>query len=213
MHVSLEGYCGSGRMANICAPMDITQDPNNFNKGVVYDLDARSSIFTELEEYKYSRNIGNKVKDLHTNEINFRSKPFKLGGFVIGLGNKETVWSIMKSAHVPVRCFEDDDCISSKVVTGGLVEFSSKSPLEFNRLYFTCVNVTVDATLSQCSNGFVIDTVPPTKGEVTVHTKKSGFITDDNLINIHWRGFADNNLSKRFGYPSSIKFFELAVGK
>ena len=119
----------------------------------------------------------------------------------------------MKSAYVPVRCIEDNECIVSKVETGGLIEFSSRLPLKPNTLYFTCVNVTKDPSLSQCSNGFMIDLDPPSKGKVIVQSTKSGFITDDNHIFIHWLGFVDNDLSKKLAYPSSIKHFEVAVGR
>lgn len=69
---------------------------NVYNKGVVYDLDVWLEFFLVLDMYKYIRNIGNKLKDLYVNEINYEVYFFKFGVFVVGLGKMENVWSIIK---------------------------------------------------------------------------------------------------------------------
>lgn len=213
LRACLEGYCRSGKVSKTCTFINVIQDPNYYNKGVVYDLDARSEFFSALDAYKYTRNIGNKLKELHTNEINYRAQFFRPGAFIIGLGKTINVWCISKSARVPMRCEEDDSCLELKRETGGLVKFSSKLPMEYNTMYYICVNITSNVSSSQCSNGFIIDRDPPSKGEVYIKTKKNGYITDDSRLDIHWHGFTDDNKFRNLGYPSSIQFYEIAIGK
>ncbi|XP_061172145.1 uncharacterized protein LOC133181615 [Saccostrea echinata] len=212
MHACLEGYCRSGRMSKTCSPINVQQDPNSFSKSVVYDLDAKSDFFLEIEAYKYTKNIGGKLKDLHSNEVDFKSNFFELGGFVIGIGNEEILWSVMKSPRIPLRCEDDPECIYSKTGRGGLITFSSKVPLKSNVIYYLCVNDIANFTVNRCSNGFVINLEPPAIGKVNVHTKKKGFITDDSLINVYWQGFENDDFYSKIGYPSNIRFYEIAVG-
>lgn len=80
----------------MCIFINVLQNLNVYNKGVVYDLDVWLEFFLVLDMYKYIRNIGNKLKDLYVNEINYVVYFFKFGVFVVGLGKMENVWSIIK---------------------------------------------------------------------------------------------------------------------
>lgn len=63
---------------------------------------------------------------------------------------------------------------------GGLVEILFKLFMEYNILYYICVNIIVDCSMSRCSNGFIIDQDLFLKGEVYVKIKKNGFLIDKN---------------------------------
>lgn len=80
-------------------------------------------------------------------------------------------------------------------------------------MYYICVNISTNPSISQCSNGFIIDQDPPSKGVIDIKTKKNGYITDDSRVDIHWHGFKDDNKFRNLGYPSSIEFYEIAIGK
>ncbi|XP_062605213.1 uncharacterized protein LOC134267002 isoform X2 [Saccostrea cucullata] len=212
MHTCLEGYCRSGRMSKTCSQINVQQDPNSYTKTTVYDLDAKSDFFVEIEAYKYTTNIGRKLEDLHSYEIDFKSDFFVLGGFVIGIGDAEILWSVMKSPRIPLRCEDDPECIYSKSGRGGLIAFSSKVPLKSNVIYYICVNDSANFIVNRCSNGFVIDLAPPPMGKVKLHTKKEGFITDDSSVNVYWQGFENDDFYSKIGYPSNIRFYEVAIG-
>lgn len=54
-------------------------------------------------------------------------------------------------------CENDDKCLVLKREMGGLVEMLFKLFMEYNILYYICVNIIVDCSMSRCSNGFIID--------------------------------------------------------
>lgn len=51
--------------------------------------------------------------------------------------------------------------------------------MEYNIMYYICVNIIFNVSSSQCSNGFIIDWDLFLKGEVYIKIKKKGYIIDD----------------------------------
>ena len=126
----------------------------------------------------------------------------------------------MTSTHVPTDCDLDVECIVSITTNNGLIVFDRK--VEVNTRYFICAQSNASAierewftekfnSISSCSNGFVIDTIPPKSGHVFVKNNK-GFLTSRTDVMVHWDAFADNIYADDFGYPASIKEYYISCG-
>lgn len=64
--------------------------------------------------------------------------------------------------------------------------------------------------LRTCSNGFLLDNIPPHGGNV--HVKNlNGYVND--LLYISWYGFDDNIDVKVLGYDQKIKSYTVEIGK
>ncbi|KAL4219902.1 hypothetical protein ACF0H5_020314 [Mactra antiquata] len=61
-----------------------------------------------------------------------------------------------------------------------------------------------------CSNGFIIDSLPPSVGTVTIENH-NGFTSGDKL-DIRWSGFTDNIDVGILGYKNRLKYYSVAIG-
>ncbi|XP_061182901.1 uncharacterized protein LOC133191190 [Saccostrea echinata] len=87
------------------------------------------------------------------------------------------------------------------------MQFPTYLGLRTGEIYYLCVNVTKD-----CSDGFVIDNVPPSSGNVKVHNHYNGYINSNSTITVLWHDFADGSHFKEFLYPSTIDRYDIAIG-
>ena len=65
--------------------------------------------------------------------------------------------------------------------------------------------------IQTCSNGFVVDNIPPTTGQVHVENV-NGFIYDLRRVTVYWVGFSDNIDVLALGYEQEINSYTIEIG-
>ena len=123
---------------------------------------------------------------------------------------------------LPSNCYYNKDCLDSSNSLTGYVQFSKYS-IQPNVIHFICAHAEETKVqrehskeilheINSCSDGFVIDTIPPHSGQVTVENT-NGFITKPNDILVYWHGFSDNIDPSFFGLAYLLKAYEVSLGK
>ncbi|XP_062588511.1 uncharacterized protein LOC134250178 [Saccostrea cucullata] len=209
LYLCVKGFCESGLSSLQCSMAWIKQHPNEFPKSVVYDLNLKTLPIENLDDYRFTSTIGSDmIKTLHKHEMDFTNKSwFQLGGFTIGTGRNHVQWTVMTEKRVPTDCLTDVSCIYQEITIGGFARFHTYLGLRTGEIYYLCVNVT-----KGCSDGFVIDNVPPSSGNVKVHNHHNGYINSNSTVTLLWHGFVDGSHFKEFLYPSAIERYEMAIG-
>ncbi|XP_052224209.1 uncharacterized protein LOC127839858 [Dreissena polymorpha] len=188
---------------------------------VVYDFDITRESWITVKKLLESYNLGSRFSFLHDEEVTFGHSNSTIVG-AISYGNKRSInWYLMTEKRMPKsECTLDISCVATETNNDNYVLFS-KEVIHENTYYFICanverINVTFEYSveylqpISTCSNGFVIDTIPPSTGCVLV-TSSSGYITG-NVVDLSWNGFKDNVDAKYFGYPSDIPSYAYQIG-
>ena len=218
----IEGFCSSGLSSVTCVPITTSLQPNHYGKDVVYDLNSASSIIDELEELKYSENIGNKLKDVANEELDVAESTTSLSGFIQDAGQRNMTWYLMKDARIPTTdCVGDTDCLREVITDGGLVSFPYASLVDETVVYICAHSDSVTIhfelhsltyqELSVCSDGVLIDDISPGAGSVFVNTDAPGYVTS-NLLSASWTGFTDSAKYDIIGYPSALARYEYGIG-
>ncbi|KAI8585237.1 hypothetical protein BDZ88DRAFT_492111 [Geranomyces variabilis] len=81
-------------------------------------------------------------------------------------------------------------------------------PLDLTTVYI-CATVTTISTsnaTSACSNGIMLDSLPPTAGTVSIDDGGLGYLTSSGTVSVSWSGFAKTN------WPGDSGIFEYAWG-
>ena len=168
-----------------------------------------------------SRYLGDKLRLLHDNDIDFGTEHTDLIGVVLNGNNREITWFLMTSRQLPTNCELTPDCKASKTTNNGYVRFP-RSKIRYNTIYFICAwapeselltDTQVDRypAIQTCSNGFVLDDRPPTTGIIQVKNL-NGYINSLQDIVIAWEGFDDNADATSLGYASKIKSYKVEIG-
>ncbi|KAH3799518.1 hypothetical protein DPMN_153128 [Dreissena polymorpha] len=169
-----------------------------------------------------SSDIGQHYVLLHDSEMNIGNADSSVTGALMYGSERSVSWYLMKMQYVPQTCDSDINCVLKYETDNGYIELDRKY-ISINELYFICAysnNTVIEREyfteileeISSCSNGFILDSSPPTKGEVQVHNHR-GFITNPHYVIVTWTGFDDNIDATVFGYPEKLHYFSMRTGK
>ncbi|KAK3092699.1 hypothetical protein FSP39_006126 [Pinctada imbricata] len=181
-----------------------------------------SPLIDEIEKFKHSLNIGDRLKDIANEELDNAGSDITLNGFILGAGERNVTWYLMHTAHVPTNlCSNDPECLSTIETYGGLVSFGKVSYMEGTVYYICSYSKSVSIVrelhtvnlpeMTLCSDGVLIDSTPPSMGTVLLHTETPGYLSS-NALAFSWEGFDDSHKYKDLGYPSPIAHYEYGVG-
>ncbi|KAK2161993.1 hypothetical protein NP493_1549g00025 [Ridgeia piscesae] len=121
------------------------------------------------------------------------------------------------------------DCSAPEVLACGETQDNFVNvhglPLREGQRYYICILANVNdlefekftqhlEQNSECSNGIVVDTTPPTAGQVWVgsHLKHWRYQIDHSQLNIYWSSFVDVETFGLSSHHSGIFKYEFAVG-
>ena len=169
----------------------------------------------------HSSYLGERLSDLHDNEIDFKSDTTDMIGAVLHGYERNISWYLMRTQSLPENCIHSPECQASMVTTNGYVNFSNRN-IRPNIIYYICAHaeemINRDASgeslteIYACSDGFVIDNVPPYGGQVTV-VNTNGYINNRNDLYVSWNGFEDNIDVNILGYTHSIASYTVHLGE
>ncbi|XP_052220285.1 uncharacterized protein LOC127837360 isoform X3 [Dreissena polymorpha] len=196
-------------------------DSGSYSKTAVYDFDSSSDSWVYIKKMLHSSDIGQHYVRLHDSEMNIGNADSSVTGALMYGSERSVSWYLMKLQYVPQTCDSDINCVIKYESDYGYIELD-KHYISFNELYFICAysNYTVVEReyfteileeISSCSNGFILDSSPPTKGEVHVHNHR-GFITNPQHVIVTWTGFHDNIDATVFGFPEKLHYFSIRTG-
>ena len=166
--------------------------------------------------------LGDQLKVLHDEEFDFGKADAQVAGAVFHGTGRNVTWNLMTAKPLQTSCQEDSHCHISLTTSSGYVQFS-RDIINMNTVYYICCNaeeVNVERgtvteilpALNFCSNGFVLDDIPPYGGEVYINNV-NGYIKDLDDLVITWQGFTDNIDVQTQGYVSNIKSYSVEIGK
>ncbi|XP_060084327.1 uncharacterized protein LOC132563603 [Ylistrum balloti] len=216
MFTCVEVYCPAGSTGVSCVPLIVAEDPNIFDKTILYEVDSDADEVRNNKDLFYSNNIGDKMAWLHGAELDFTDRSVRPGGVIIGMGDLSIMWYLLKdSKNLNQTCEENPNCVASVQTLGGFSVFQGIN-LEPDIMYFICATTQTNgdgmSSLKTCGNGFVVDVSPPSTGDVTVMSEKGFLINVDSVI-VHWDRFRDfHGYKTTLGYPSTIAKFSYFIG-
>jgi len=208
----------------MCAPLIVKQDPNEYKKQTLYEVDI-SKLTPKQQSLIYSTNIGSALSWLHESELDFASSRVQLGGIITGIEDRPVTWYVQTTSNVSsskTECVELSHCIASLQTLGGIAKFQGLD-LKTNTLYHICADVDDTHIIREgttlehiegfkvCGDGFIIDNTAPDKGTVTIISNK-GYVATNEHLTIEWKGFQDVHDVFRLGYPSGISYYSYAIG-
>ena len=166
--------------------------------------------------------LGEKLKDLHNHEIDFATLDTKIAGAVLHGYDRNITWFLMRDRSVPTRCSDPPICVDSVVSRTGFAVFATDM-LSANVVHYICANaeeteVTRETStemlpeINTCSDGFLIDTIPPYRGKMTVESI-NGYINNLQEFTVSWSGFKDNIKLGTLGYYNSIQSYTVYLGE
>ena len=169
----------------------------------------------------HSLYLGDTLNQLHNEELDFGTKDTEVVGVILYANERNITWFLSTTNTGMTSCHNDPKCVGSGNSTNGYVTFPKKL-IQFNTIYYICafsnVSHVVRETFTEilpliqaCSNGFVIDNVPPSTGRVHVKTA-NGFINDLRRITVSWDGFKDNIDVSALGYEHGINSYDIGIG-
>jgi hypothetical protein len=204
----------SGASHHTCHSINIKNDPNHYDKTILYDLNLNDPFAKTIEQYKYNLNIGDNLGKLHSSEMDFAAHNSQIGGFLIGQVDVTIEWYLMTTRQIPNgRCTLDPSCLVTKNTTLGFVDFRNTRLIE-NGMFYLCANVHQTRhvhSITICSDGFLIDEILPEKGVVVVEST-NGYLIEGSEMTLRWSGFHGNHKAEIIGYPSDIAYYQYAVG-
>ncbi|OWF42246.1 Hemicentin-1 [Mizuhopecten yessoensis] len=199
--ICLQTFCHSGSEITKCEPLQVQFHQNEFPKDIVYDIDVNSVDFSELKLLIFSSNIGEKLNNIHDNELDYSRNQLQLGAFMIGLQDRDVTWYLMTKKEIPNdACEVDINCFVYAETSEGVVSFG-KLNLHEGKYYICARSPACNRTrqnfvehfekVEGCSDGLIIDETVPSLGSVTIHSD-AGYISDSSDLFISWEGFYDN---------------------
>ncbi|XP_033747031.1 uncharacterized protein LOC117332255 [Pecten maximus] len=215
----VEVYCPVGPSGVQCVPLMVTEDPNIFDKTILYEVDSDSDVVNDIKDSIHASNIGYKLTWLHKAELDFTPKHIRVGGIIIGVEERQVTWYLLKDTkRQPLSCDNNPMCVAVVETLGGYCAFQGIL-LENEILYYVCAEIATYTTrngqvipsFQTCGDGFVIDENSPATGYVSI-TSQNGYITDNRHLLVHWNGFHDYHGYEKLGYPDSISKYEYSIG-
>ncbi|XP_063447914.1 uncharacterized protein LOC134727462 [Mytilus trossulus] len=208
IYVCLEAFCPSGDISRVCSRSAVIDDPNIYDKKIVYDLNFNNPVVKRIAELKHSSNIGKYLTVLHDNEIDFVERNVKIAGFILGVFDVSVRWFLMKNSQIPsIDCSHDSSCLFSTNTTTGFVNFDNPY-LKENGLLYICA---VTDSFEGCSDGFLVDDDLLKGGQVSI-LSRNGYVIEGSTISIQWSGFYGNSKGVDLGYQNAIAFYQYAIG-
>ena len=93
----------------------------------------------------------------------------------------------------------------------------TRSTLHAGVKYFICLQTTEPhcTALRSCSNGFVVDTQPPSPGSVYIgnHGDTGVQYAVDQFLHVSWSACNDGAAGEETGYVDGIAGYSVAIGK
>ncbi|XP_076108987.1 uncharacterized protein LOC143076978 [Mytilus galloprovincialis] len=207
-YVCLEAFCPSEDIKRACSKSTVIDDPNIYDKNIIYDLNLNNPVIKRILELQHSSNIGKYLKVLHDNEMDFAEQNVKISGFLLGVVEVSVKWFLMKYQVIPsIDCSLDLSCLFSTDTTNGFVNFDNPY-LKENGLFYICA---VTDSFEGCSDGFLVDDDIPKGGKVSI-LSRNGYVIEGSSINIQWSGFSGNSKVIDMGYPNAVASFQYAIG-
>ncbi|XP_076106390.1 uncharacterized protein LOC143075038 [Mytilus galloprovincialis] len=207
-YICIEAICPSGNTKRTCTKSDVIDDPNIFDKMVIYDLNLQNPVMRQIKELKYSAHIGKYMSLLHNNEIDFAERNIKIGGFLLGHSDVSVKWFLTKHNNIPTtECSLDFSCLITKHTTTGFVNFNNPYLTENVMLYICAVS----GVFQSCSDGFLVHDDVLKGGNVSIQSR-NGYVIEGSAMNIHWSGFTGNVHAVDMGYPDAVSFYQYAIG-
>ncbi|CAG2202818.1 unnamed protein product [Mytilus edulis] len=208
IYVCIEAFCPSGDIKRDCSRSTVIDDPNIYDKKIVYDLNLNNPAVMRILELKHSSNIGKYLTVLHDNELDFAERNVKIAGFILGVFDVSVRWFLMKNSQIPsIDCSHDSSCLFSTNTTTGFVNFDNPF-LKENGILYICA---LTDSFQGCSDGFLVDDDIPNGGKVSIPSR-NGYVIEGSSMNIQWSGFYGNSKGVDLGYPNSIAYYQYAIG-
>ena len=206
--VCVEPVCSTGIMPKHCSPIEFISDPNTFEKNIIYDLNLNDIFTKDLLKFRYTANVGSKLRLLQDSELEFTDPNVKIGGLIIGRPTMKITWYLTSKRDVPSSlCSIDDSCLHSLNTTGGFVDFNNPF-MKTDQIFYICA---ASSEFRLCSNGFLVDSSYPHAGIVSIDTF-NGYVIDGSHLAVTWKGFTGNKDAVKLGYLSDIAGYQYAVG-
>ncbi|VDI12754.1 Hypothetical predicted protein [Mytilus galloprovincialis] len=208
LYVCIEAFCPSGDFKRDCSRATVIDNPNIYDKNIIYDLNLNNPVIKRIAELKHSSNIGKYLTVLHDNEMDFAEQNVTISGFLLGVFEVPVKWFLMKHQVIPsVDCSLDLSCLFSTDTTNGFVNFDNPY-LKENGLLYLCA---VTDSFHGCSDGFLVDDDILKGGKVSIPSR-NGYVIEGSSISIHWSGFSGNSKVIDMGYPNAVASYQYAVG-
>ena len=183
----------------------------------VYDLPLDYRNLDTLNDILHSSQLSDIAIQLHNDEVDFSNNTRGISGALQGIDCKDYEWFVQENPDVNCRTNKDHtSCIKPRYTNKNVVEFRNMF-LKDGHHYFICVHASNGSCSSlpmkMCSNGFIVDTLPPIPGNVYVgHDIVSKGHPDNTSMLIRWDGFKDT-VDEVAPYSSGIKEYFFAIGK
>ncbi|XP_069134809.1 uncharacterized protein [Argopecten irradians] len=218
LYTCVEIHFPDGPSGIKCVSLTVTEDPNIFDKTLLYEVDSDLDIVNDIKDSIHASNIGHKLAWLHETELDFSAKPVRVGGIILGLGDRPVTWYLLKDKKNQLTCENNPLCVAVYQTVGGFCAFQG-IVLENEIIHYICAKVQsytspngqILAAFQTCGDGFVFDENPPEKGDVII-ISQNGYITNNRHMLVHWDGFQDFHGYKDLGYPGSISRYEYSIG-
>jgi len=216
LYACVNAFCLFGLSHLTCLSINMTSDPNKYNKDILYDLNLNDPLAKHIQQYQYSLNIGDNLGRLHDLEMDFTDRRVRVGGFLLATTDVMIEWYLMKVQNIPHgRCSLDPSCLTVKTTSSGFVDFDNPRLTEGGVFYLCVIVHQTDIhniqTKHVCSDGFLVDESSPMKGVVTIEST-NGYIIEASEMTIRWSGFHGNHEAVVLRYPSDIAFYQYAIG-
>lgn len=154
--------------------------------------------------------------------MDFGTRDTKVAGAVLRGYDRNITWFLMRERLVPTACTDLSQCITLMTTTTGYVIFSSIN-IKYNVIYYICaaakeleiqreLSTEVLPVLQSCSDGFLLDDIPPYGGNVSVENT-NGYINNLKAVLISWSKFEDNIKVGTLGYNNQILSYTIRLGE
>ncbi|KAH3709959.1 hypothetical protein DPMN_069425 [Dreissena polymorpha] len=218
LYVCVRLFSVSGLSSTTCASI-ATPKMGAYKADVVYELDTNKDKM--ILHKIYSADIGYHYTQLHDSELDVGNAHSSVAGALVYASERTVEWFLMTSQYVPENCNTDVNCQANYMTHTGYVEIKNED-MTFNQLYYICAfsnstevkresSIETLNEISSCGNGFILDSLPPTSGQVLVH-HHNGFISNPQQIFVSWAGFDDNIDAALLGYPGKIQYYSIGIG-
>ncbi|XP_061173567.1 uncharacterized protein LOC133182736 [Saccostrea echinata] len=223
LSVCVRGFCLSGKSAMSCQPIKEKENMGGNDLNNVYEINANSPDMEEIKSFAHSRYLGDKMRVLHDNEVDFIKSDWRINGVLLGTFNRKISWYIMTENRLPLHSCTDDVACIQEIVSEDCIGYFKQIPFEKNKRYFVCAfaNKTIvkyeksleqKSQISVCGNGFIIDDTSPVPGKVQIQTDFGNFLNFNKSLSLIWEGFSDIERDLIMKYTSGIEKYTYSIG-
>ena len=179
----------------------------------VYDLPFDYEDLGSLNDYLHSSQLSKVAKQLHNDEVDFSNNTKGISGALQGTSCIDHEWWVQ--VDVSANCKTDpasSACLRKKYSSNNVVQFGNMR-LQHATQYFVCVHASGGSCnqLRVCSNGFIIDIMPPLPGQVS--TPNGQVLSDNTSVLVYWEGFQDIEIEVPLVNLQGIKEYQYGLGE